>query len=143
MSFSIRLTPTERDATLGMGIIVIDGFQETFRTDLSFWSATTYKKHWFEAARRVVEQGNGALFISSITDPSTSNFISVWPCYRVQDMVFFQHHVLFLDELEEPFDPLSPHDSLPTREAVTEDGETISQWVTNITELRRFYEAET
>lgn len=105
--------------------------------NFTFWTPTQYEMHWRDAAERALRT-SGAMFIASMTDPATSNFIMTWPCYRVGETVAFQQHILFLDELTEPFAPLSPHAHLPRREAETEDGERISEWSTSTTALRSF-----
>ena len=138
MAFSISLTPTDTARRIGHGVLIIDDAREEFRVDLALWSPRTYQEHWQAAARRVLSQDAGALFIASLTDPATSNFISVWPCYRLHDEVFFQHHLLFLDELTSPFDPGNPHAHLPPREKNGEDGEPLSEWQTATSELQRF-----
>ncbi len=105
--------------------------------NFTFWDSFRYEEHWVESARRVLG-GEGALFVASIAEPATSNFIMTWPCYRIGDEVIFQQCVLFLDDIEGVFNPLTPHVYLPQRETVTEEGDRVSEWKTSASALRRF-----
>ena len=103
----------------------------------TLWTPVQYEAHWKEAGRRAL-RADGALFLASVTDPATSNFIMTWPCYRVGGKIVFQQYIFFLDELPGPFDPLAPHAHLPRRETETEDGEKVSEWSTSTAALQSF-----
>jgi hypothetical protein len=79
----------------------------------------------------VVLQGRPACFITSITDPETSNFIRTWACYPVGDQLAFQEMIIFMDDIDGPFDLSNPHKHVPKHETVTEDGDSISEWLTS------------
>ncbi|QJR80430.1 hypothetical protein CA267_006410 [Alteromonas pelagimontana] len=113
----------------GVGKIQIDDFKESFRSDLSFWSKADYERHWSQAAKALGE-GFPVVFITSITEPIISNFFRSWACYPVKGELIFQEHILFLEDLERPFDLDAPHSNVRAYESVTEDGERVSEWRT-------------
>jgi hypothetical protein len=111
--------------------IQIDDFRESFISDYAFWSKDQYEEQWEDGAD-VVRSGKPAIFITSITDPETSNFIRTWVCYPIDGQLVFQEVIVFLDEIGGPFDLSNPHKHVPKRETVTEDGDSISEWITNV-----------
>ncbi|WSB84159.1 hypothetical protein OHA60_10490 [Streptomyces cellulosae] len=132
-------TPSSSDA---VGRIRVGSFVETFRMDLSFWSVDEYRRSW-ESALRAIECSEKvtSCLIASITDPEASNFISCWPMYRDGDVVHVQNSLIFLDELDEPFDPQEPWRYVEPHREVDEDGNRISEWVTSASEVRQFRES--
>ncbi|VAW76124.1 hypothetical protein MNBD_GAMMA12-3299 [hydrothermal vent metagenome] len=114
----------------GSGEIQIDAFTELFESDHSYWSMEQYEKQW-ESAIVIIEKGDAAFFIISVTDPKQSNFIRAWACYPIGKELVFQEHIIFLNELHEPFDIENPHKSMQSYENISEDGCEISEWRTN------------
>jgi len=55
--------------------------------------------------------------------------------YRLGDTVHFQNHILFLNELQTPFDPNDPFRFVPERLVINSDSEKISEWSTSIEDL--------
>ncbi|MBT2151757.1 hypothetical protein KKI34_08020 [Pseudoalteromonas tetraodonis] len=111
----------------GIGEIQIGDFRESFLADFSFWSKSDYEVHWREASAQLAA-GRAVSFITSITDPSTSNFIRSWACYPIECELVFQEQILFLEELQQPFNINEPHFNALPYESVTEEGEKISEW---------------
>ena len=114
----------------GKGVIKIDGFEEAFESALSYWSQAQYEANWLQASV-TISRGKSACFITSITNPEHSNFVRTWACYPINGKLVFQECILFLDELEPPFNINSPHLNVQPYESLSEDGEQISEWVTN------------
>lgn len=86
-------------------------------------------------------ENSTSCLISSITDPETANFIFCWPIYREGEDVYVQNPIIFLDDPEEHFDPQEPWRYVEARSLVDEDGNQISEWTTNISQVRRFRES--
>jgi hypothetical protein len=127
----------------GLGRITVDDFSETFQMSFDFWEEADYRRHWRRALQRLdhgVEVT--ACLVSSITDPRSSNFIRCWPLYRRGDVVHVQEALIFLEELDSGFDPDEPWLSVTPRQVVTEDGDRISEWETDISAVRRFLTSE-
>ncbi|WP_424229836.1 hypothetical protein [Actinophytocola sp.] len=97
----------------------------------------------WESALREIERFAKATscLIASITDPAVSNFISCWPMYRDGDVIHVQNSLIFLNELDEPFDSQAPWRHVEPHREVDEDGNRISQWVTSASEVRQFRES--
>ncbi|GGW71339.1 hypothetical protein [Streptomyces xantholiticus] len=131
--------PSSSDA---VARIRVGSFMETFLMDLSFWSADEYRRSW-ERALRELERSEKATscLIASITDPAASNFISCWPMYRDGDVIHVKNSLIFLDELDEPFDPQEPWRHVEPRCEVDEDGNRISEWITSASQVRQFRES--
>ncbi|WP_435604310.1 hypothetical protein [Streptomyces sp. bgisy130] len=110
--------------------------------DLSFWSISTYRISWRDAIKRIdQERISTSCLISSITDPENSNFVSCWPLYRDGQSVAVQNSVIFLDELSEKFNEREPWRSTPPHDLIDEDGNQISQWETQISDVRKFLDS--
>jgi CdiI N-terminal domain len=122
------------------GRIVIDDFTETFRAPLGFWHESDYRRSW----RRAFEVLNAnphstSCLMTSMTDPSDSNFLVCWPMYREDENVYLQNAMIFLDEIEEGFDPEMPWGYVGPRQTQDEDGNKISEWTTSVSSLRKFF----
>jgi len=134
--FSIELK--DRTAPVGRGAIRLGDFEEAFEVSLEFWSPEDYERQWRQALEMLIDGGDRAALISSMTDPRSANFLFWWPAYRDGDDVVFQSGVLFLEDLEETFDPARWDAHVPVRESVAESGEPISEWRVPLTDIVDF-----
>ncbi|WP_406158910.1 hypothetical protein OG298_16330 [Streptomyces sp. NBC_01005] len=124
------------------GRVTVGDFSESFLMDLSFWMVADYSRSWERALRELeVSENSTSCLISSITDPETANFIFCWPIYREGEAVRVQNSIIFLDGLEEEFNPQEPWRYVKARSLVDEDGNQISEWSTTTSEVRRFRES--
>jgi hypothetical protein len=73
-------------------------------------------------------------------DPVNSNFLMWWPVWRVDDKVFVQNQMLFLDHLEDPFNLLDPFRHIGDRSTISEDGRPISEWTITSNDMAAFVE---
>lgn len=122
-----------------VGRVQVGSFTETFLMDLSFWTVDEYRQSWREALNELESTDKAtSCLVSSITDPVTSSFISCWPLYRDGELVYVQNSIIFLDELDEPFDPQQPWRHVEPHHSVDEDGNPISEWVTRMSQVRLF-----
>ncbi|WP_211289327.1 hypothetical protein [Luteimicrobium subarcticum] len=128
-----------RDAVGATGRITIGDFSEIFFMDLSYWGVDQYERSWRSALRHLLS-GDGSIscLVSSITEPSTSNFVFTWPLYRLTEDVAVRNSILFLDELDSPFDAEQPWKSVRPRRVTDEDGDRISEWRVSIAAIREF-----
>jgi CdiI N-terminal domain len=121
-----------------VGVIFIDGFVESFRVPLGYWSIDDYRQSWCAALHVLEEYEHSRSCLAvSMSDPETTNYIFLWPLYREADVVYVQNSVLFLDEVKS-FSPGSPWLSVPLRERINEDGQVISEWMTDMASIREF-----
>jgi len=146
MPFSIKLlqeTPVNLvpSQNASYGIITIGSFEERFVATLDYWCAKDYEQHWKQAIGRIVQVSDVSCLITSMHNPAAANFLFWWPMYRVGDTVFFQHHILFFDELPSPFNEHDPYACVPERKILNEDGEAISEWSASVDDLILFFTA--
>lgn len=140
MTFSIELleqSPHGPDS-VRFGIITIGSFVERFTVATDYWGVTQYRRHWREAVTRIVQGFGTSALITSMYDPAVANFICWWPMYLMDHTVYFQNHILFLSELDRPFDPNDPFRSVPERARINSDDDKISEWSASLAELESF-----
>ena len=131
----LELAPGE---VASFGVIQIDSFQERFIASLMYWSVDDYKRHWKQAIERILHSSDVSCLITSMVDPAIATFIFWWPMYRVNETVLIQNQILFLDQLQSPFDEHTPFSFVPKRQTINEDGDVISEWSVRINDLEEF-----
>jgi hypothetical protein len=122
------------------GKIIIGDFTEAFSIPLGFWGVSDYRHSWQQAFE--VLNGNlhsTSCLMTSMTDPRQSNFLVCWPMYREGEDVYIQNAIIFLDEIEQAFDPAAPWGSVGPRRGIDEDGNRVSEWITSMDSLREFF----
>jgi CdiI N-terminal domain len=144
--FSIELqsspefTEENGDPAEASGRIIIGDFTETFRVPLGFWGESDYRRSWqlaFEVLK--ADPSSTSCLMTSMTDPTNSNFLGCWPMYRQGEVVYIQNAIIFLDEIEGPFDPAAPWRYVGPRNQIDEDGNTVSEWATSMDSLKEFF----
>jgi contact-dependent growth inhibition (CDI) system CdiI-like immunity protein len=140
MAFSIDLVeePASDVESSRLGLITIGSYVERFVAPIDYWDVTHYRHHWQQALTRIVQGFSTSTLVTSMYDPAVANFIYWWPMYRLGHTVYFQNHILFLNELKTPFDPNDPFPFVPERKMFNVDGEKISEWSASIADLESF-----
>jgi len=143
MSFQINFLPERvpqlsRGEKAAFGVIQIGSYWERFIASLNYWSMADYQNHWREAMERVANSKKKSCLITSITDPKKTNFIEWWPIYRVEKVIHFQNHLLFLDQLKSPFDPRDPYKSIHQRRTIGDEGHKISEWSVSVEAVKEY-----
>jgi hypothetical protein len=139
MSFLINLTDKQFEDSSVMyqvGEIRLGDFYETFWASLSYWNEYDYLNQWKDALKRICNGNNRSCLITSIYDPSNANYIFWWPLYLDENIVHIQNHILFLDELDQPFSEQNPYESIRSRETVSEDSSKISEWDVQVNDIK-------
>lgn len=137
--FTISLGTEEfelEDDLVISGTLVIGDFTENFHASLSYWDRDSYLSQWTEGLKRLLRGENYSAVVTTMYDPSTANFIFWWVMYLIGDDVYIQNHVLFLDELDRPFDETDLYNFVPERETQTEEGEPISEWTVSLSAIK-------
>jgi hypothetical protein len=72
-----------------------------------------YESDYYRSWRQAFEVLNAnprstSCLMTSMTDPSSSNFLVCWPMYGEDENVYIQNAIIFLDEIEGAFDPAAP-----------------------------------
>jgi hypothetical protein len=117
------------------GSLIIGNFKEDFLASLSYWGRENYLSQWRESILRLLNGKNNSAVVTAMYDPEKANFIFWWVMYLIEECVHIQNHVLFLEQLDHPFDENDIYQFIPPRETHTSDGEPISEWVVNISDL--------
>ena len=119
-------------------IIRLDDFTDRLAVPLVYWTAADYRRQWREAVRRTVEGHPRSALITSMREPTSANFIQWWPLYRVDQTVFVQHQILFMDTIPGPFRPDDWYEHVHDRRTCNEDGERLSEWRVSVGDLQAF-----
>lgn len=116
------------------GYINMNGEMENIDVDLSFWGKDDYVSQWESALDQLVRGQNKTALITSLSDLETANFIIVWPMYRVDNIVYIQNQLLFLDDIRDKFSVEKIYDFISEREP----DEEVSEWTVTIEDLQEF-----
>jgi CdiI N-terminal domain len=139
VNFSIGFTGfDEQDPMVAIGVIRLGEDHERFESVLGFWGLDDYKAIWTAGLRRLVAGASTSCLATSITDPSSANFVEVWPLYREESDAYVQNQLLVLDQLPREFDPTELWESVDPRSVVDEDGQRISEWRVSIDDIQEF-----
>jgi hypothetical protein len=122
------------------GVLEIGDFKENFYASVSYWDKSKYSKQWKTACERLLDGNLKSALVTNIYNPSTANFLFWWVLYLSGNNVYIQNHILFLNELDKPFDEGKLYDFVPDRETETEDGESVSEWKIDIHEVSALLE---
>jgi hypothetical protein len=138
LSIELSDINTEHEgAFVAVGVLRIGDFVEQFEASLSYWDRETYLSQWRDALLRLLNGEKKSAIVTSMHDPITANFIFWWVMYLVDEIVYVQNHVLFLDELGQPFNENKLYQFIPTRETQTEEGDAISEWCLDINDVEQ------
>lgn len=119
------------------GEIFINSFKETFEMPIEWWSLKDYQQQWHEGLRRIKNENNSCL-VTEVENLEESPRVSIWPLYKVGDIVFIQQHMLFGNTFKKqlkdmPFTPKTCYNFICKRERLSDDGITpISEWKINL-----------
>jgi hypothetical protein len=139
--FSIGFTGfDERDPLVATGLIKLGEHHEYFESVLVFWGIDDYRAIWDAGLRRLLRGASTSCLATSVLEPSSANFVEVWPLYREESDVYVQNCFLFLDQLSHEFDPAAPWESVYPRSVVNEDGQRISEWRVSVDSIGEFLE---
>jgi hypothetical protein len=127
------------------GQISVDDFQETFLSSIESWSKLDYERQWVEGVRRVVDGEESSCLITYLNWPPLDDSRPSLNCYaifRLDDVMAVQDHLILLDELDTPFDPVDPYSIMGSRDMHMERGKPIgSEWKTSLKNAERWLRA--
>lgn len=88
-NFSINFTGfDEQDPMVAIGVIRLGEDHEYFESVLGFWGLDDYKAIWTAGLRRLIFGASTSCLATSVTDPSSANFVEVWPLCRGESDVY-------------------------------------------------------
>jgi len=138
MGFDVRFVERPSRSGYAYAKVSIGDFEEAFEVDLSFWTRREYEWQWRDGLKRLVSGEPRSCLIASLSDPRSANFVFLWSMYAMGGNVVFQNRVLFLDEVDERFDPSDPYRHVGPREAVSTGGEPVSEWDVPVESIAEF-----
>src|SRR5262245_7128862 len=141
MTFSIgfvgdRTVIDDYNETTLEGAIVIESFEERFFAPVSYWQPADYQRQWKEALRRILTDAETSCLITALRDPASANFLVWWPMYRVDEIIFVQNQLLFLESLPGGFTVQNPFQHIHPRQRVNRHGQGISEWPVPVSHVR-------
>ncbi len=125
------------------GRITLGGFSEMFISPICYWSIEEFQQHWQTAAERLLGGCDTTTFFTTMYDPTTANFLQMWPMYREGDSIRVHNQLLILKDLKRPFDLADPYppylhvDELNDHDE-DEPEQPISTWNLNINDMKDF-----
>lgn len=138
MSFSIKFLDKRINNDFQIGEIKINSYSERFQSSLSYWNKENYVEQWKDAVQRIFDGNNRSCLVTSMFEPNISSYIHLWLLYTERDIVHIQNQILFLKELNEPFNESCIYGYISDREIIDEDGHKISEWDIHINDLKEF-----
>ena len=143
MPFSISLLGeggAPADAGHSLGHVVAGDLDEDFVLDTSYWEESEYVASWLAELQRLMSGCSTSVLLTAAAPLSVSNWLQGYVLYRFGDEVRVQEAIFLVQELpsgaalEEPSSLALPY------EAVSEDGTKISEWRTDVADIRAFLE---
>jgi CdiI N-terminal domain len=143
-NFSIAFTGNfdDEDPLVAIGELTLGADHEYFESVLGFWELDEYEKSWTAGLRRLLDGASISCLATSVTDPSTANFVEIWPLYRSGDDVYVQNRLIFMDQLPRAFDTAAPWESVEPRSVTDEDGRKISEWQVSRSDIQEFLDSK-
>jgi hypothetical protein len=120
------------------GVLTLGVTQEEFLASLYQWRKEDYEKQWRHAISLLLNNKSKAALITTYGSPDISTHLEWWPMYLIGDTVYFQHHLLFYDQLPRRFSLDDALSFLRDRETTDEDEKRISEWEVSASEVERF-----
>jgi len=129
------------ESEIAMGELKLLNFTEVFRVPLSYWKKDNYEQQWKEGVKRILRGCNRSCLVTSMYNPDVANFIVWWPMYLCGDKVFIQNHLLFMNDLKQPFQEHNLYEHIPAREIYSIEGDKISEWSLDIRDIAMFFDS--
>jgi hypothetical protein len=120
------------------GLLVLGEFQEGFLASLYQWSREDYERQWRQAIAALLHGMKKSALMTEYLSPETASHLVWWPMYLVEDRVFFQNHLLFYNQLKEPFSIENALSFVRDRKTASFEGEKLSEWSVHLSEVETF-----
>jgi len=120
------------------GLLALGEWQESFLSSLYEWTKQDYERQWQAAINSLTKGAAKAALITEYVGTQSSSKLEWWPLYRIGETVYVQNHLLFYDQLSEPFSLGDISRFITDRRTVNEDGNPISEWNVPLAALRQF-----
>ncbi len=129
--------PTPDEDGVALGFITVGDFHEHFPLLIGKWSLSQYQSQWREALTSLV---NGTGPVALMCEMCRTGRLA-WVLYREGDHVFIRQ-VLFVPGARWLVDADGQLIQSEPREIQSEDGESISEWRTDINAIKDFMKSQ-
>jgi hypothetical protein len=123
------------------GILVLGDAKEHFGSSLFQWNKKDYESQWRLAIKTLLDGMDRAALITEYLGPDVATHLQWWPMHVIGNTVFIQHHLLFYDQLAEPFSLQNAFSFVRDRRTTSEEGTKISEWAVGVPEVKEFARA--
>jgi hypothetical protein len=130
------------DPEVLIGEIGMADDREFFPSTTEFWSAEDYRRSWERSLRHLLAGAEVSCLVTEMIDPEIALREQIRPLYRDGEVVHIQEIMLFLDELDHPFDPDKPWESVRPRETISEDGDPLMEWTVPLAAVQEFVDTQ-
>jgi len=128
----------DRTTPAACGLLTLGRARESFLASLYQWGVEDYERQWKQAVAVLLNKKNKAALITTYGSPEVATHLEWWPMYLVGDIVYFQNHLLFYEQLPGRFSMESAFSFLRDRDTVDEQGSRISEWEVPLAEVEAF-----
>ena len=118
--------------------ISLGEYVEELHIPIDYWDIEEYKKSWATSIADGIEKKKHSVFITSMHEPESLNFISAWIIYYDGEISYVQNKIIFVDDFPE-FDTSKINEYVNEREVLNEDGFKISEWIVKTKDVIDFY----
>ncbi|MEZ0336214.1 MAG: hypothetical protein ACAI18_19650 [Gemmatimonadales bacterium] len=129
----------EGDRLFIWGRLTFGHFTDEFQAPLYDWAPGDYAAQWLEAASRLVEGAECAVFLTHMMHPTAPYHLG-WPAWREGEDVYIQERLFLVERLNGPFDPSCPEIHAGRRLERTPEGEKVAQWHVTVRDVADFLE---
>lgn len=135
--FQIGVSDEVDEDGFPLGIIQIGESTERFTLLSGYWSPEDYLRHWCDALGRLVQGAPAVALVTRMSSPDENGIRQAWVLFRCGQDVYVQER-LFVPDEPVRFDEDEHLVNLEPRQTIGEEGERISEWVTNVAAIQSF-----
>jgi hypothetical protein len=128
----------DRTTPAASGLLLLGDVRESFLSSLHQWSREDYERQWKDAIELLLRGKDKSALITTYGSPEVATHLEWWPMYMVGNKVFFQDHLLFYDQLPEPFCVDKVLSYLHDRRVRNSEGKKISEWWVDLSDVEIF-----
>jgi len=128
----------DRTTPAASGLLTLGSARVGFLASLYQWKVEDYEGQWKQAITVLLNEKKKAALITTYGSPDIASHLEWWPMYVVGDIVYFQNHLLFYEQLPTQFSIENAFSFLRDRISVNEEGRPISEWEVRLAEVEEF-----
>lgn len=128
--FSLHFSNDNKPNTSTNATIVINDFSENVSIPLDYWKEPEYLLHWKNSVTRILDENyRSTVFLVSMHEPETINFVNIWTMQKSTDAIIVQNELLFAEKMAANFTVDNVYAYIEKRDELLDDEE-VSRWFT-------------